>query len=237
MFARYSNRYTEAKPPILFPSDIAVAEGRINEISRGRNFVSEYSDVLSARSVFTARFGVNRTAYDYQNQGLGFLPSSLGLPTSIDTVADLTMFPTFGPSGYQQLGSRDHRHSAFNSYTTSATLKQLRGSHSIAFGFEGRMFRNNVNEARAPSGDFTFSPAFTQGPNPVRASSTAGNSIASMLLGTGVTGNRLFLKYKDVAAQSFYLRRLRAGRLARHHPPDPEPGAALGHGHAAHRAL
>ena len=204
VFARYSNRYTEAKPPILFPGETAIAEGRLNEISRGRNFVSEYSDAVSASSVFTARLNMNRTVYDYQNQGIGFLPSSLGLPKSIDTVADLTMFPTFGPSGYQQLGHRDHRHSAFNSYTASANLKHLRGSHSMTFGFEGRMFRNNVNEARAPSGDFTFSTAFTQGPNPVRASSTAGNSIASMLLGTGVTGNRLFLKYKDVAAQSIY---------------------------------
>ena len=60
-------------------------------------------------------------------------------------------------------------------------------------------------EARSPSGSFPFSATMTQGPDPLRASSTAGNSVASLLLGTGNNGNRLFTYYKNVAAQNFYL--------------------------------
>lgn len=67
------------------------------------------------------------------------------------------------------------------------------------------MFRSHTRELRSPSGEFRFNAGFTQGPDPLRASSTAGNGLASLLLGTGVTGDRLFSQYKDTAAQSFYL--------------------------------
>jgi hypothetical protein len=44
----------------------------------------------------------------------------------------------------------------------------------------------------------------TQGPNPNTASSTAGNAIASLLLGTGTQGNALIQNWKNVASQNFY---------------------------------
>jgi hypothetical protein len=40
-------------------------------------------------------------------------------------------------------------------------------------GYDGRMLRINVWEARA-AGTFNFGAAFTQGPNPTAASATAG---------------------------------------------------------------
>lgn len=67
------------------------------------------------------------------------------------------------------------------------------------------MFRSNTRELRSPSGEFRFAAAFTQGPNPLTASATAGNGLASLLLGTGISGDRLMTQYKDEAAQSFYL--------------------------------
>jgi hypothetical protein len=65
------------------------------------------------------------------------------------------------------------------------------------------MLRVNVWEARS-AGTFNFSAGFTQGPNPNQASATAGNSIASFLLGTGTANNVLIQGWKNVASQSFY---------------------------------
>ena len=62
----------------------------------------------------------------------------------------------------------------------------------------------NVWEARS-AGNFLFSAGATQGPNPNAASATAGNSIASELLGMGTTGNVLIQGWKNVASQSYYL--------------------------------
>ncbi len=65
------------------------------------------------------------------------------------------------------------------------------------------MIRVNVWEARA-AGTFNFSAGMTQGPNPNTASSTAGNALASLLLGTGTQGNALIQNWKNVASQNFY---------------------------------
>ncbi|MFB3826258.1 MAG: TonB-dependent receptor domain-containing protein [Bryobacteraceae bacterium] len=205
VFGRFSHRYNLDAPAITFPSDIAIAEGRINNENTGNNAVIEYSNTLSAKTVLTARTGFSRTLFNYGNQGVGFVPSTLGLPKIIDTYAGPAMFPYFTVSGYKALGHRDHRHTAFNTYSANAALARLSGQHSLKVGFDGRLIRVNLLEARAPSGEYPFSAAFTQGPDPLRASSTAGNGIASLLLGTGNAGSRLFTYYKNVAAQNFYL--------------------------------
>lgn len=102
------------------------------------------------------------------------------------------------------LGGNDHRWNAFNSYTALANVTKIHGSHTFKFGWEGRMFRVNNWEARA-AGTFNFNAQFTQGPNPNQASATAGNSIASLLLGTGTADNFLYIGgWKNAASQSFY---------------------------------
>jgi len=204
-FVRYSQRKLSDVPAVLFPRDVTIAEGRIVSEDRGKNVVAEHSYALSANSVLTTRLAFARTFFPYLNQGIGFAPSKLGLPASIDTFSDQVMFPLIDANGYVTLAHRDHRLNAGNTFTLASSLAQTRGMHTLKFGFEGRLFRSNTTELRSPSGEFRFNEAFTQGPDPLRASSTAGNSIASLLLGTGRSGDRLFTKYKDVAAQSYYL--------------------------------
>ncbi|MGH9660015.1 MAG: TonB-dependent receptor domain-containing protein, partial [Bryobacteraceae bacterium] len=203
IFGRYSYRYTEDVPPIYFPQDLTIAEGRVIQENRVRGAVLDYSNTLTPTTIFTGRLGFARTLFVFNNQGLGFLPSSLGLPKDIDTAADRAMFPRIGPSGYVSLGGSDHRYNAFMSYTAIANLTKIRGKHNYKFGWEGRMLRVNVWEARS-AGTFNFNAGFTQGPNPSQASATAGNSIASLLMGTGTTGNVLIQAWKNVASQSFY---------------------------------
>jgi hypothetical protein len=147
--------------------------------------------------------GFARTLFIFDNQGLGFRPSSLGLPASIDDNVDRLMFPRFGVSGMVTLGGNDHRYNAFMSYTSAASLTQVRGDHTLKAGFEGRMLRVNVWEARS-AGTFNFRANETQGPSPTTASSTAGFPFASFLLGTGQPNDVLIQNWKNVAANSFY---------------------------------
>jgi hypothetical protein len=204
VFARYSYRKTYSAPATFFPEDIAIAEGRVNEENRAHNAVIDYSRTLSSSTLFSARVGFARTLFLFDNQGLGFRPSSLGLPSSIDANVDRLMFPRFGVSGMVTLGGNDHRYNAFNSYTTSASLSHIRGNHSLKAGFEGRMLRVNVWEARS-AGTFNFRANETQGPNPTSASATAGLGFASFLLGFGQPNDVLIQNWKNVASNSFYL--------------------------------
>ncbi|MDX2039891.1 MAG: TonB-dependent receptor [Acidobacteriota bacterium] len=202
-FARYSHRYTEDVPLKAFPEAITIAEGRVIQENRARNFVAEYSKTLSPTTVWTSRLGFARTLFVFSNQGLGFKPSSLGLPASIDGVVDRQMFPAVSVAGMTGLGGNDHRFNAFMSYPFVNTVTKTIGNHNWKFGGEIRMIRVNVWEARN-AGTFGFNAGMTQGPNPNTASSSAGLGFASFLLGTGSTGNTLIQGWKNVAAQSFY---------------------------------
>jgi hypothetical protein len=202
-FIRYSYRKTFSSPASFFPEDIAIAEGRVNEQNLAHNAVIDYSRTLSNTTVMSARLGFARTLFLFDNQGLGFVPSSLGLPASIDANVDRLMFPRFGVSGMVSLGGNDHRYNAFMSYTAAASLTKVRGAHTLKTGFEGRMLRVNVWEARS-AGTFNFRANETQGPNPTTASSTAGYGFASLLLGFGQPNDVLIQNWKNVAANSFY---------------------------------
>jgi hypothetical protein len=203
IFGRFSWRDNLDSPPVYFPADLTIAEGRVEQGVRQPSLSIDYTNTVSPTTVWTTRFGISRSIFNYDNQGLGFKPSTLGLPAAIDSVVDRQMFPRFGASGFVNLGGNDHRYSTFNTFTLLSNLSRIVGNHTLKFGWEGRLIRANVWEARS-AGTFNFSPGFTQGPNPNQASSTAGQSIASLLLGTGTTGNVLIRNWKNVASQSYY---------------------------------
>jgi hypothetical protein len=202
-FTRYSHRLVESIPLQAFPDDLTIAEGRVIEENHVHNFVTEYNHTFSQSTLLTARLGFARTLFVFNNQGLGFTPSSLGLPATIDTAVDRMMFPAFGASNYASLGGNDHRHNAFMSYPLLVSLTKTSSRHTLKAGLDARMIRVNVWEARA-AGTFNFSAGMTQGPNPTTASATAGHSIASLLLGTGTANNALIQNWKNVASQNFY---------------------------------
>jgi Carboxypeptidase regulatory-like domain/TonB dependent receptor len=202
-FARYSNRLVESIPLQSFPGDLAIAEGRVIEENHVHNFVAEYNQTIGRSTLLTTRLGFARTLFVFNNQGLGFQPSSLGLPASIDTAVDRMMFPAFSATNYTSLGGNDHRYNAFMSYPLLVSLTKTGSRHTLKTGADIRMIRVNVWEARA-AGTFNFSPGMTQGPNPNTASSTAGHAIASLLLGAGTQNNALIQNWKNVASQNFY---------------------------------
>ena len=202
LFGRFSTRRSFNGPPQLFPGELGIAEGRVNNNDFGRNAVVDYTNTLSPSTLLNVRLSFARNRFLFDNQGLGFEPSSLGLPKALDTAVDRFMFPRFNVAGQAALGGNDHRQSGFNNYGLAGSLSKLVGKHSLKFGYEGRMLRINVWEARA-AGTFGFTTLMTQGPNPTAASATAGSGLASFLLGTGTSGN-FYQNWKNVASQSFY---------------------------------
>ncbi len=202
LFGRFSYRRSYNAPPQLFPGQLGIAEGRVINNDFGRNMVTDYTRTINPTTVANLRLSFARNRFLFDNQGLGFVPSSLGLPKSLDAAVDKYMFPRFDVAGQTSVGGSDHRQSGFNNYGLAGSLSRVSGKHSLKAGYEGRMLRINVWEARA-AGTFGFTAAFTQGPNPTAASAAAGYGLASFLLGTGTSGN-FYQNWKNVAAQSFY---------------------------------
>jgi outer membrane receptor protein involved in Fe transport len=201
-FARYSTRLNDDKATTFFPDEVKIAEGRINQEDHVHGAVADYTNTLAPRMIFNARLGFARTLFVYNNQGLGFQPSSLGLPAYIDSAVDFWQFPGFSVADYRSLGGGDHRRNAFMTYTAVAGVTRTMGKHTLKMGTDIRMMRVNVNEGRNAS-QYSFSRGMTQGPNPTQSSTTAGNGFASLLLGTGSSGS-LQANYKNVATHSIY---------------------------------
>jgi hypothetical protein len=207
IFARYSHRLVKDVPAQFFPDPLTIAEGRIIQQNRVRGAVVDYTNTLSSNTILSARLGFARTLFVYDNQGLGFLPSNLGLPKNIDAAVDRLMFPSISPAGYRSLGGGDHRWNAFMTYSGLINLTKVKGAHTIKVGYDLRLIRVPNWEALS-AGMFPFSVAMTQGPDPNRASATAGNGMAAMILGAAGTAasanSRLVQNWKNLTTTSFY---------------------------------
>jgi hypothetical protein len=208
IFGRYSQRSTNENPAEMFPDTIKAASGREIQGDKPYNSVFEYSNTLSPTTVLTARTGVARAIFNLANQSAGFLASSLGLPKIIDQNADVQYFPEVQVSGYPTLGGShaDVRHSTLNTFPLVVSVSRTVSHHFLKAGFDGRLVRANIRETRTADGTFPFAAAMTQGPNPLKASSTAGNAVASLLLGTGTSNGSeiMYRGFKVQADQSYY---------------------------------
>lgn len=202
VFGRYSHRRWLDAPAQLFPGSTGVAEGRINQHDRGHNVVAEFADATRARTVLNARLGFTRTRFLFENQSLGFAPSSLGLPAEIDQEVDRLLFPALAVNDINPLGGSDHRDSNFNTLSVAASLTRDSGRHTVKAGYDGRVFHVNVWEARA-AGSFSFSRLFTQGPNPLASTGLGGHGFASFLLGAGSNGS-VIRNWKNASTRSSY---------------------------------
>ncbi len=203
MFVRYSYRNQDSLPAVLWPKELKAAETANNERNRMHNAVIDYTLTAGPSTVISVRGAFARSIYLYENLGLDFQPSSLGFPAVLDTAGGLTKFPQISASGFTSLGNNDNRRNAFMTYTLVGSITRVKGPHTFKAGYEGRLIRVNNRESRATTGSYSFSAGFTQGPNPNTAASNRGNSIASLLLGTGSSGS-LIQNFKDAAAQSVY---------------------------------
>jgi hypothetical protein len=203
LFVRYSYRHQDSLPAVLWPKELTAAETTNNERNRMHNGVVDYTITPNASTVVTARGAYARSLYFYENLGLGFNASEMGFPASMNTAGGLPMFPVLSASGYTSLGNQDNRRNAFVTYSFVGSVTHMRGAHTLKAGYDGRLIQVNNRESRATSGTFSFTAGMTQGPTATAAASNRGNSIASLLLGTGSSGS-LINSFKDVAATSWY---------------------------------
>lgn len=204
-FVRYSRRNLAQPFAELFPAAQVVAENGNSQPQVSNSVAADYTYTLNPTLLMEFRYGFARTLINFTPVSEGFNPTSLGLPSYIAQNADQLLFPGFAAANYYTLGDAtagQYRHGAFESHLLGATATKVLKSHVLKFGAEGRLLRANDAESGSSTGNFSFTTAITQGPNPSAATATAGNSIASMLLGIG-TGT-MTIGSKNAATESKY---------------------------------
>lgn len=142
--------------------------------------------VFSPRSVFNYRLGATRRDGNQITAASGSVRlTELGFPPAISAVAQKETFPAVSFTGYASIGTPPDAPQTTDIYTIVAEQTLIRGRHTLTFGADLRLYNQNVFRPTDASGAYSFTRGFTQGPDPQRASLTAGDGWASFLTGYG----------------------------------------------------
>ena len=162
------------------------------------DFEAGFSRVKNLRG--SPSLGVDLTKYG--------LPAQLAKQVQPDTIpailipgyegtfsqANIGPGTTIGENGYIDQG--------FTDYTLQGSITKTAGRQTIKIGVGFQLQRSNYLQYADAGFQFAFSAAYTQGPNPLTASATAGQPLASFLLGTPASGQANFTP--ALALQSIY---------------------------------
>ena len=172
-------------------NNIADTDGRLIKIPR-RTAVLEYTDTLAPTLLLNARLGVNREQEQTRAPGRGFDVTSIGFSSLYARQIQYGQlgvgFPAFSITDFTSFGRPDSTGNPSATGTAAASVTKIQGRHNIKFGFDQRLYRRSDWGTSNSSGNFSFGRSFTQGPNPLTASATAGNGLATFLLGTPTSG-------------------------------------------------
>jgi hypothetical protein len=206
LFVSYSRRNVTSPAALLFPKADQIAEGGNSEPQVSNSAAIDYTRTVSPKFLIDVPFGFSRTFINFVPISAGFNPSTeLGFPGYIAADADHLLFPGVAPANYYTLGDAaqgETRRGGFNIYFLGNNDTKIVRNHVIKFGGDIRILQANDVESGDSTGSYTFTNAITQGPNPNAATSTGGNSIASLLFGVG--SGTYEIGSKNAATESKY---------------------------------
>ncbi len=189
---RYSRLISNQDTPAVF-GDSAWNDGT-HFNTTVHNVGTDYSWTLSPTLLVQLRAGLDRVAAP----GASKYPSlfSAGFP-SVLVQNGITRMPsiTMDDGPYAGLFTQCCVDTSFahTLFSYSGAVNWVRGAHSFKFGAEQRLFYNNFGQPDAATGNFAFSQVTTAN-DPLAGDVTAGNSIASLLLGYGDNNSFLTIR-------------------------------------------
>jgi hypothetical protein len=113
-------------------------------------------------------------------------------------------FPSLKFSNYLPLGNTGDNYLPIDTYTLAGNLSRAINRHVLRFGVRLGLIRSSILNTGPWFGAFAFTPAWTQA-NPLAASTTSGNDMASFLLGYPDSGSTTSNTQGSVQNKSFSL--------------------------------
>jgi hypothetical protein len=187
LFFRYGHQTSPKTSPytnIAFPGETTNGGGNQQQFSY--SYALSDTETFSPTMIGEFRLGYTRSVTKFLPLSVGFDITKLGLPGYLKTASSDAIFPYITPSDFTALGPQRASHDvdAENTPELQAHFTWLKGAHAIKTGYDMLLCQFNTFRPDYPSGTFNFGRAYTQGPDPATASSTAGYGLASMMLGT-----------------------------------------------------
>jgi outer membrane receptor protein involved in Fe transport len=185
------------------------------QVFKRRNFGLDYTVTISPSLVGNFLFSFTRLENNRLPFSDGFDITSLGFPAALKAQLIPTSFPSIIVNGMggsfsitnsgttNLLGGNDLIRFGDNTGSWSGALTKTLNRHTLKFGGEARLLRPNFWQFGDTSTNFTFTPGFTQGPNPTAAAAAStGFSFASLMLGT--PGSGVYTRAASLATQVKY---------------------------------
>ncbi|MBI1764531.1 MAG: TonB-dependent receptor [Acidobacteria bacterium] len=154
-----------------------------------KNFGGGIDLTSSLTPTLVSNFKINfiRHEFTIDQYGDNFDITQLGFPAALKSQLGRQFFPGITLSGgYDSLGGLGFGNGSTYTFSDASSfseaLNKTAGNHSLKFGGEMRVLRDNYIQPTSSFGTFNFTPGFTQR-NALAADSASGNSFASLLLG------------------------------------------------------
>jgi hypothetical protein len=162
----------------------ATAPELSRRISRGAAF--DYLNTLSNTLMLNLRYGFTR--YGDSDDYPEFSIADLGMPASLASAVANQHFPEIDISGYETIGKPGDDKTRNNVHSFQANMTKIGSRHNLKWGFDHRIYQANLQDTGAASGEYSFNPNFTRGPDPVK-NTASGHAVASFLMGTPSGGS------------------------------------------------
>jgi hypothetical protein len=159
---------------------------------------------ISPKYLIDVKYSYNYLYFGQLSPTAGYDETELGFPKYLYDSSQTHEFPRFTYTGYGSMGfSSNTQWGKQEGHTLMSSLSRISSSHIIKVGSDIRMGRANRFANSSGSGRFVYDRTFTQGPNALTASTSAGDAIATALLG-GANNSSYLNIAANPATQNWY---------------------------------
>ncbi len=183
LFGRLTKSWEQDIAPVLYGNGADNNYGGFNprhQIVMGATFVPNATWVTNVL-VGTGRW---REAQIAPTQGQS--ATAIGLPAALASQLGAPTIPQFTATNYPQFSNSRYLNDPRTTSNLQINNSKQFHNHSLKFGFITEV--EQVNSTDVNSINFSFTRGMTSGPTAATDSTTTGNAVASLLLGTGASG-------------------------------------------------
>ncbi|MCU0247954.1 MAG: carboxypeptidase regulatory-like domain-containing protein, partial [Bryobacter sp.] len=169
-----------------YPTEICGSANGRTRVNHGA--AADHVLTLSPTTVLNTRLNFTRFTQGRTNFSEGFDLTSLGFPAALNDAVLTRQFPRFEFNNFFRYGDGGSNRNPQDVFQIFTTLNKMKGNHSLKFGTDLRLYRDNYNVYDWPVGRYQFSTEWTRGPLDNAAASPLGQDYAAYLLGLPSTG-------------------------------------------------
>ncbi len=207
LYGRFNGTQSSSQTTGLTPDLVAFTSNSIGS-NAARSALVSFVSTFTPSLLGEARVSMTRTSSTSRWVEDQLDLTTLGFPKYLNDTTQYRTFPTVqinqynvGNVGYQVtysgttettgLNGGSYSHSAQSTYQAQYHLTAMKVRHKIKGGVETELIRDDSFQSSGP-GQYLFDRGYTQGPNPVVSSPSAGHGFATFLLGEPMSGYLAF---------------------------------------------